>query len=97
MARGWQLTVTASNVTCCAGAVLPAPFIQSLTISNSVDTVTWSAVPYQNYRLQSATNLDCTNWIDVPPDVLATNFSARASTASNSTSRIFYRVKALGP
>jgi Subtilase family len=97
IAQGWQLSVTTSNLTCCSGAILPAPRIESFSRSNCVNTVTWSAVPYARYRLQYATNLGETDWSNVLPDVLATNFTASMNSQSNSRSRTFFRVKVVSP
>ncbi len=66
------------------------PVILSITLSNSVANVTWTAVSGRSYRLQ-ARDLSSTNWVDVPPDVTA-NSSTASATDSVTGSPRFYRV-----
>ena len=47
-----NLTATNSFAVIVNTIVMPAPVMQSITVSNDTVTITWSTVPGQNYRLQ---------------------------------------------
>ena len=95
IAGGWQLSITTSNLVCCSGATPIPPQIQSISISNIAAKVTWTSIPGKNYRLQSTTNLNGTNWSIPAPDVTATNLSASQTDSNNLVRQRFYRVQAL--
>jgi subtilisin-like proprotein convertase family protein len=95
IAQGWLLSITTSNLVCCSGAALPPPQFQSISLSNGIGTMSWSALQGRAYRLQSTTNLSGTNWINLSPDVTATNSTASKSDSNNPAMRRFYRVMAL--
>jgi hypothetical protein len=71
---------------------LSRPLIESIVLSNSTATVTWSAVYGQKYRLQHKQNLTDANWIDVVPDVTATGPTATGTNYVGSSPQRFYRV-----
>ena len=58
-------------------AVVAAPSIVSLTISNDLVTLTWSSISGHSYRLQYKANLDDPDWLDLV-DVDATGSTASA-------------------
>ena len=95
LAQGWQLSITASNLVCCAGAPLPPPQIQSIATSNGVVTVTWTAFPGVAYRLLSSTNLSGGSWTSLAPDVTATNSLASKTDSPAPATQHFYRVLVL--
>jgi len=82
-------TVTSS------GAVLtvigPVVF-QSVAQSGGMFAFTWIAAPGQLYQVQSITDLDSANWINVGSVITATNTSQSASYVIGSASQQFYRV-----
>jgi len=49
----------------------PPPRIESISLTNGVVTIVWSAQTNGTYRVQCKTNLDDLNWTDLPPDVTA--------------------------
>ncbi len=69
----------------------PVPVIQSLQISNSVATLSFSSVIGRTYRLQYKTNVGSASWVDVPPDIIAADTTAFATDTVIETQR-FYRV-----
>jgi len=79
-----------------AVAVVSRPIIESITVSNDVVTVAWSAIAGQTYRLQYADNMEETNWSDVTPDVTAQGPTVTQTDAISPVGRRFYRV-ALAP
>jgi hypothetical protein len=74
------------------GTSMPAPVIQSLSVSNGIATVTWSAAEGYGYRLQYKSNLTDAAWTDVLGDVSATGPMASKSDSVNGVSRKFYQV-----
>jgi hypothetical protein len=73
-------------------AVESAPLIQSILISNSVATLTWTAIAGQSYRLQYKADLSDTNWTNAPPDVMAGGTTASKDDSFDSTVQRFYRI-----
>jgi hypothetical protein len=74
--------------------VVPPPMIEAIVVSNGVATISWTSVPGHFYRLLYAPELD-TNWIPIPPDILATGSSTSATDATESVTTRFYRVQLL--
>jgi hypothetical protein len=75
--------------------VLARPLILSAGLSNSVATLSWSAISGQGYRLQSKLSVSDTNWNDLAPDIIAAGPTA-TGTDSNATNALqFYRVRVL--
>jgi hypothetical protein len=72
--------------------VVPAPTIESIVITNGGATISWTSVPGHTYRLLYAPELD-TDWIPIPPDILATSSSTSASDSIESVMTRFYRVQ----
>jgi hypothetical protein len=67
----------------------------SITVSNDVVSLVWTAISGKNYRLQYQDDWAGTNWVDLGPDINATTNHAIATQAlpsSASTSQRFYRV-----
>ena len=77
-----------------ASKPVPPPTIQSITVTNGIATISWSAVTGQTYRLLYNVELDA-NWIPIPPDILATNSSMSAIDSTQSAMTRFYRVQLL--
>jgi hypothetical protein len=76
--------------------VVARPFIQSITLSNDVATVTWSAISGQHYILQSNQSLNTQNWSDVGGQVISTGSVASQTNAVSAGTSQFYRIR-LGP
>ena len=72
--------------------VLSRPAIQSITLSNDIVTITWSALAGQTYRLQYQDTLTGTNWNVLPPDVIATGPAATQTDSIGSNAQRFYRI-----
>jgi hypothetical protein len=73
---------------------VPPPTIQSITVTNGIAAISWSAVTGHTYRLLYNVEFD-TNWIPIPPDILATNSSITATDSVESIATRFYRVQLL--
>jgi hypothetical protein len=73
-------------------AVVSRPVIQSISLSNEVVTIIWSAIAGGKYRLQHRETLGPTNWIDLPPDVTAAGPTASRTDLLGLSQR-FYRVQ----
>jgi len=71
---------------------LPQPTIQSISLTNGVSTITWSALPPHVYRLQYNGNLGSTNWSSVVPDVTAISQTAVTTNSVGAAIQRFYRV-----
>jgi VCBS repeat-containing protein len=71
------------------------PVIQSLTISNTTATIIWSSIAGQTYRLQYNADLNTTNWVDVVPDIPATNTTVTATDTIDINTPRYYRVQVL--
>lgn len=76
-------------------AVVPPPTLASVGISNGVFTVTWNSIPGQKYRVQYSTDLAGSNWVDLPPDVTATDVTSSQTDSAMTDSQRFYRVMVL--
>ncbi len=68
------------------------PFIKSITWSNYVATLTWSAKSGHIYRVEYKPDMNDTNWNSITPDVKAQATNAAASDPSATTSRRLYRI-----
>jgi hypothetical protein len=69
-----------------------APPLQSISLSNNVVTIAWSAIAGEVYRVQYSEELPGTNWIDLPPDVTAPGSVASKDDSLGSAAQRFYRV-----
>jgi hypothetical protein len=74
--------------------VVPPPTIEAIVVTNDIATITWSSVAGHTYRLLYAPELD-SNWIPIPPDILATSSSTSATDSAESVTTRFYRVQLL--
>jgi hypothetical protein len=69
------------------------PTILSLTgAGTSGVVITWSAISNFTYRVQYQPNLNPTNWVDLAPDVTATNGTASATDNPGGAAQRFYRI-----
>jgi hypothetical protein len=83
--NGFVLTVRAvTNV--------PAPVIQSVSLSNGVVTIAWSTVVGHSYGLERKDDLDGTNWTTVSPPHSALGPTTAASEPLGDAPQRFYRV-----
>jgi len=80
-----------SDVVTLGAIVPPAPIITATTLSGTNLTIRWRASVGKNYRVQSKSNLEQGNWIDVPGDVAAISPFATKVIASSGP-RLFCRV-----
>jgi len=85
------LTATNSFTVIVTGSVA-APVIQSISVSNSVVTIKWSAVSNLNYRLQYLQFLTGSAWSNVVPDITATGSTVTATNGVSNATQRFYRV-----
>lgn len=72
--------------------VVQPPTLASTGISNGVFTITWSSIPGQKYRVQYSTDLTGSNWVNLPPDITATNVTSSQTDPALTDSQRFYRV-----
>jgi O-glycosyl hydrolase len=73
-------------------AVLERPQIQSIQVADGTATVSWTAAPNHAYRLQYVDDLGSSNWVDLEPDVFATDTTASATDFMGDQPVRFYRV-----
>jgi hypothetical protein len=70
------------------------PTILSLTGARTTNVViTWSAISNITYRVQYQSNIGSSNWLNLSPDVTATNTTASAVDNPNGATPRFYRVQ----
>jgi hypothetical protein len=70
----------------------PPPVIKSIILVEGGLMISWTTVNGRTYRVQFTESLENATWIDVVPDVLATQATATfTNTIGNSLQR-FYRV-----
>lgn len=72
--------------------VISQPEILSITLSNEVATIVWSAIVGQGYRLQFKGDLNGTNWSDALPDVIATGPAASKDNSLDGVPQRYYRI-----
>ena len=72
--------------------VMSQPEILSVTLSNEVATIVWSAIVGQGYRLQFKGDLNETNWSDALPDVIATESVASKDNSLDGVAQRYYRI-----
>ena len=70
----------------------PAPVIESITMTNGIVTLTWSAVAGELYRLQYQDSVTATNWIDLMPDVPAIGATASGTNDVAGATQRYYRI-----
>jgi hypothetical protein len=74
--------------------IVPPPTIESIIVTNGFATISWTSVTGHIYRLLYTGDLK-TNWVPIPPDILATNSSTTATDSTESVTMRFYRVQLL--
>jgi subtilisin-like proprotein convertase family protein len=72
--------------------VLPRPAFDSITKTNDVVTLNWSAIPGQTYRVQYSDVIAGTNWSDLSPDVTASGSTAITTDSPGLAPQRFYRI-----
>jgi uncharacterized repeat protein (TIGR03803 family) len=72
--------------------VLFPPAFQTVTKSNNLLVLSWSAAQGQKYQLQYKTNLNSTNWFNLGNQTTAAGGTISASDLLGSNSQRFYRV-----
>ncbi|MGD0746028.1 MAG: hypothetical protein ABSA45_12820, partial [Verrucomicrobiota bacterium] len=85
--QGRTVTATAN----CFGTLFPLT-ITSVTLTNGMTTITWTATPGTVYTLQYKTNLLDPSWISIPGNVTASGNTAFKNDTVGSTKQRFYRV-----
>jgi hypothetical protein len=70
----------------------PPPVIQLFTVNSGIATITWTTVTNRTYRLQYTETLTNINWIDVPPDILASGPTITVTNSIGSDLQRQYRV-----
>ncbi len=79
-----------SDQTSFAVIVVPPPMIQSISLSNNVVTINWSAISGQTYRVQYTDDLVSGVWTDLQPDVYAIGpVASKSDTITSSTQRLY--------
>jgi hypothetical protein len=71
---------------------VPGPVLQSVTLTGSTITLTWSGLANRSYQVQSAGDLGNPNWANVGAVVTASDDLVSASEPISTDSRQFYRV-----
>jgi hypothetical protein len=80
------------SLTQALAARMPSPSIQSLSVSNGLATIIWSAVSGQTYRLQYKDDLSDAGWHERLPDITAAGSTASAADPIGALPRRFYRI-----
>jgi hypothetical protein len=76
--------------------VAPEPIILSLEmVSAGEAAISWNAIPNLTYRLRYKDNLTDADWIDLPPDLTATDSLLSVTNSVGSQPQRFYRVELL--
>ena len=73
--------------------VVPGPFLEFISLSNSIATMQWSSISGQTYRVVANGSLVNTNWTDLVPDVTALGTNTTATDAVGTDMQKFYRVR----
>ena len=71
---------------------IPAPVLQSVTLTGGMITFTWSGMANLSYQVQSASSLSKPNWTNVGAAVTAAGDIVSASEPMSKASQQFYRV-----
>jgi hypothetical protein len=69
-----------------------SPVIHSITLSNDIVNISWSALSNRIYRLQYKPDINDSNWIDLFPVIPATGPTAAAADSSGVSTQRFYRI-----
>jgi uncharacterized repeat protein (TIGR01451 family) len=73
--------------------VVPGPFMEFVSLSNSIATMQWSSISGQTYRVVANGSLVNTNWTNLVPDVTALGTNTTATDAVGTNMQKFYRVR----
>lgn len=96
-----MLTVTDNGVPALSAnrmftaTVVARPMIYSITESNAVLTLTWSAIDGQAYRLQTNSSLVTPVWGDAGADVIAVGGAASTTATMGGDVEFFFRVRVI--
>jgi hypothetical protein len=71
---------------------VPAPVFQSVTLTGSIITLTWSGIANRSYQVQSTSDLSNPKWTDVAAAVTAPGDVVSAPEAISTASQQYYRV-----
>jgi hypothetical protein len=74
---------------------VPAPVFQSVTLTGSIITLTWSGIANRSYQVQSASDLSNPNWTNASAAVTASGDLVSAPEPIGTASQQFYRVMLL--
>jgi hypothetical protein len=89
-----NLGIATVTITVSPGTSIVRPTILSLSGAGTTNVmIRWSAVSNVTYRVQYLSNLSNPNWLDLAPDVTATNITASAVDNPHGATPRFYRVK----
>ncbi|HWI59454.1 MAG TPA: immunoglobulin domain-containing protein, partial [Bacillota bacterium] len=72
--------------------VVSPPVVESTALSDSIFTMSWSAIAGQSYRLQYKDNLEQTNWYEWLPDRTASGPVVTVTNSVDNWTQRFYRV-----
>ncbi|MCX6630462.1 MAG: Ig-like domain-containing protein, partial [Candidatus Solibacter sp.] len=72
-------------------AVVARPLIESISLSNNIVWLTWSAISGQTYRVQFKEAWENPHWTNVAPDVRASGSTVSATNNVGSAAQKFYR------
>jgi len=72
--------------------IVTRPEITSISVSNDIASINWSAIPGQTYRVQYLDSLSATNWTELPPDVTAASSTALQTDNVGNSPQRFYRI-----
>jgi hypothetical protein len=64
-------------------------------MGNGMTTLLWASIPGKTYRAQYSQNLSGSSWMNLTPDVLATNSTATYTDFVQPAVQRFYRVQVL--
>jgi len=92
VADSWNNTIR-QGIPLAAASLLPV--FQSVTQSNGLVTLIWSATPGLSYQVQYSTDLTQTNWSTLGVPMLATNSALTAIDGIGADPQRFYRVALL--
>ena len=76
---------------------VPAPVLQSVTLTGGILTFAWSGIASLSYQVQSAGSLSTPTWTNVGAAVTASGAVVSASEPMGAASQQFYRVILLPP
>jgi len=95
--RDCQSTSQVATATINVVAAEPVPVILSVGLTNNTVAITWSSVASLIYQLQSNTNLNGSNWINVSPQMTASGPTTTETNAVGNAPQQFYRISLLTP